>query len=222
MTDAPGQFGGTAEQPAVFFRDAEEFWEWLRCFHASETELWMGLRKKHVPDRGLTWEDAVPVALCWGWIDSRVERIDEDSVRQRWTPRKRTSKWSRTNIALVEKLTAEGRMQPSGLAAYANRRDGPAGYSFEQPADIALPDHYAELMAASPAATAFWEVATASYRRICITWVISAKQQATNDKRMAQLIEDHSAGRLIASQRYGVPPRWAERAAAAAKAAATD
>lgn len=179
----------------------------------------MGLHKKHVTERGLTWEDAVPVALCWGWIDSQVQRIDEDSVRQRWTPRKRTSNWSRINIEAVGRLRAEGRMQPPGLAAFENRKAGPAGYSFEQPMDIALPEAYVALMAQSAPATAFWEVATPSYRRICITWVTTAKQQVTNDKRMAQLIEDHAAGRMIPSQRYGETPRWVERAAAAAEAA---
>jgi uncharacterized protein YdeI (YjbR/CyaY-like superfamily) len=202
----------------VYFDTAEEFWAWLDHHHASATELWMELRKKHVVDRGMTWEDAVPIALCWGWIDSKVERIDEDRVRQRWTPRKRTSSWSRINIDMVERLKAAGRMQPSGLAAYENRRQEPAGYSFEQSLDITLPDTYVALMAASPAATAFWEIATPSYRRICITWVTTAKQQATNDRRMAQLIEDHASGRMIPSQRYGEQPRWVERAAAAAAA----
>lgn len=219
MATNPGQPGGSAERPAIFFRDADEFWAWLDLFHDSETELWMELRKKHVADRGLIWDDAVPVALCWGWIDSKLERIDEDAVRQRWTPRKSTSTWSRTNIELVERLTAEGRMQPSGTAAYEGRRREPAGYSFEQPKDIELPSAYVALMAASPAAVAFWEVATPSYRRICITWVTTAKQQATNDRRMAQLIDDHAAGRMIPSQRYGEVPRWVERAAAAAEAA---
>ena len=55
------------------------------------TELWMGLRAKHVPDRGLTWADAVPEALCFGWIDCVAQRIDDDAVRQRWTPRRPSS-----------------------------------------------------------------------------------------------------------------------------------
>lgn len=222
MAITPGQPGGSAERPAIFFRDSDEFWAWLDRFHDSASELWMELRKRHVADRGLVWEDAVLVALCWGWIDSKLERIDEDAVRQRWTPRKSTSTWSRTNIDLVERLTAEGRMQPAGLAAYESRRREPAGYSFEQPRDIELPEKYAALMAANPAAAAFWDVATPSYRRICITWVTTAKQEATNDRRMAQLIEDHAAGRMIPSQRYGESPRWVERAAAAAAAAITD
>ncbi len=69
------------------------------------------------------------------------------------------------------------------------------------------------------AASAFWEVATASYRKLAVHWVMTAKQQATRDKRMAQLLEDSAAGRLIPSQRYGTQPRWVERAAEAARAA---
>lgn len=220
MRDAPGHRGGSADRPALFFRDGDEFWSWLERFHDSETELWMGLRKKHVADRGLIWEEAVPVALCWGWIDSQVQRIDEDSVRQRWTPRKRTSNWSVTNLALVERLSAEGRMQPSGMAAYENRRAS-TPYSYEQ-GDLELSPAHAALMAGSAAATAFWAEATVSYRKICIAWVAGAKQDTTRDKRIAQMIEDHAAGRLIATQRYGTSPRWSERAAAAAQAAATD
>ncbi|MDO7868864.1 YdeI/OmpD-associated family protein [Nocardioides jiangxiensis] len=213
---SPGRPGGTPERPALFFDGPAEFAAWLEANHATAPDLWMGLRKKHVVDRGLTWEDAVVEALCWGWIDSRVERIDEDAVRQRWTPRRPGSSWSRINIAAVERLKAEGRMQPSGLAVYEARKQEASGYTHEAPADVALPPAYAEMMAADAKATAFWEVATPSYRKICIVWVTGAKQQATNDRRMAQLLEDHAAGRMIPSQRYGEQPKWVERAAEAA------
>ena len=87
----------------------------------------MGLYKKHVPDRGLTWEQAVPEALCFGWIDSVSQRIDDDARRQRWTPRKASSNWSTVNIALVEQLTAEGRMRPAGIAAFERRGEDRSG-----------------------------------------------------------------------------------------------
>jgi uncharacterized protein YdeI (YjbR/CyaY-like superfamily) len=212
-----GTPGGTPERPALFFGGPEEFRAWLAEHHSSAPDLWMGLRKKHVADRGLTWEDAVVEALCWGWIDSKVERIDDDSVRQRWTPRRPGSSWSRINIATVERLIAEGRMQPSGLAVYEARKQEASGYTHEAPADVALPEAYAEMMAADPKASAFWEIATPSYRKICIVWVLGAKQQTTRDRRMGQLLEDHAAGRLIPSQRYGETPKWVERAAAAAR-----
>lgn len=216
---SPGRPGGTPERPALFFADAAEFGAWLAAHHDTAPELWMGLRKKHVPDRGLTWADAVVEALCWGWIDSKAERIDEDTRRQRWTPRRTGSVWSRINIETVERLKAEGRMQPPGLAIYEARKPELSGYTHEAPADLALPVAYAELMAADPKATAFWDVATPSYRKICIVWVTGAKQQSTNDRRMAQLLEAHAAGRMIPSQRYGDQPKWVERAAEAAREA---
>ncbi len=121
----------------------------------------MGLYKRHVPDRGLTWEQAVPEALCFGWIDSVSQRIDDDSRRQRWTPRKPSSIWSSVNIALVEKLTAEGRMHPAGIAAFERRREDRSGvYSHENP-DSGLPPESAARLAADAAASAFWDAATA-------------------------------------------------------------
>lgn len=213
----PGRMGGSEERPARFFADAAEFDAWLAANHDTETELWMGLNKKHVPERGLTWEEAVPVALCWGWIDSIAQRIDEDTRRQRWSPRKKTSNWSKVNLDFVEQLKAEGRMQPSGLAIWEQRKTDPAPYTHEVDGEIVLPDAYAADLAANPAATAFWQAATRTYRKVCSNWVLSAKQETTRDRRMAQLVEDSAAGQLIPMQRYGDVPKWVERAAAAAK-----
>ena len=219
MNATIGTPGGTPERPAIFFSGPEEFRAWLEANHDRETELWMGLYKKHVPGRGLTWEDAVPEALCYGWIDSVSQRIDDDARRQRWTPRKPTSNWSAVNIAIVERLTAQGRMRPSGVAAFERRRDDRSGvYSFENPPQD-LPPEQAARLAADAAASAFWEAATPTYRRVVVHWVLSAKQEATRERRLAQLIDDSAAGRLVAPQRYGETPKWAERAAEAAQAA---
>lgn len=213
---SPGRMGGTPERPARFFASAEEFEAWLAAHHDTESELWMGLHKKHVPAGGLTWADAVPVALCWGWIDSVAQRIDEDARRQRWTPRRPGSNWSAVNIAHVERLIAQSRMQPPGLAAFAARREDRSGvYAYEN-TDRDLPPEYAAQLVASAAASAFWDLATPSYRRVASTWVLSAKQATTRDRRMGQLVADSAAGRLIPSQRYGTTPRWVERAALAA------
>lgn len=215
----PGTPGGSDERPAVFFRDAAEFGAWLEANHETASELWMGLRAKHVEPRGLTWAEAVPEALCFGWIDSLSQKIDDDARRQRWTPRKRTSIWSAVNIAHVERLTAEGRMRPAGLAAYEARpADTGSGYSYET-APTALPPALQQHVDASPAAQAFLAEATASYRRTAIGWVLGAKREATREQRARQLADDSAAGRLIPPQRYGDTPRWVERAAAAAGAA---
>jgi len=222
MTATIGTPGGTPERPALFFSGPDEFRAWLEANHATEKELWMGLTKKHVPDHGLTWEQAVPEALCFGWIDSVSQRIDDDARRQRWTPRKPSSTWSSVNIALVERLTAEGRMRPAGIAAFERRREERSGvYSHENPHQEFPPEAAARL-AADAAASAFLHEATATYRRQVTHWVLSAKQEATRERRLVQLIDDSAAGRLVSFQRYGDTPKWVERAAAAARAAASD
>ncbi len=214
-----GTPGGTPERPALFFKDAAEFGRWLAAHHDTETELWMGFYRKGHPKAGLTWEAAVREALCWGWIDSMAQGIDEHTRRQRWTPRKPTSNWSTINVNAVAELTAQGRMQPSGLAAFERRREDRSGiYSYEN-RERELPEPYAAQLAADPAATAFWEVATPTYRKLATNWVVTAKQEKTRDARMAQLVDDCANGRMIKSQRYGIEPKWVQRAAAAAEAA---
>ena len=210
----------TDDRSAVPFANAAAFRRWLEKNHDKKTELWMKLNSKHVKPRGITWEEAVEEALCFGWIDSKSQRIDDDSRRQRWTPRKPGSNWSKINIALVEKLVAEGRMTPAGLAAFEKRRPAQSGvYSYEDRHQIELPAEFKARLAADRKASAFWEAATSGYRASTIYWVMSAKQEATREKRMTQLLEDSAAGRLVPPQRYGDPPAWVARAAAAARAA---
>lgn len=219
MGEGIGTPGGTPDRPALFFRDADEFGRWLAAHHDTETELWMLLYRKGHPEAGLTWAAAVREALCWGWIDSKAQGIDEHTRRQRWTPRKPGSNWSAVNIDAVAELTAQGRMQPSGSAAFARRREDRSGvYAYEK-REPELPPAYAARLAADPSAAAFWRVATPSYRKTVVSWVMTAKQEKTREARMAQLVADCAAGRLIPSQRYGTAPRWVERAAAAAEAA---
>lgn len=218
MSDAAATVGGMGDDvEVVFFADAAAFRAWLEEHHATATELWMGLRRKGHPNRGLTWEDAVPEALCFGWIDSTSYRIDDEARRQRWTPRKPTSNWSAVNIAHVERLLAEGRMHPAGIAAFERRDKSVAGYSYETRRELGT-DGLAAI-AAVPAAQAFWEAAPPSYRRVAGNWVLSAKREQTRADRLATLVADCAAGRLIPPQRYGDEPRWVARAAAAASSA---
>lgn len=196
----------------MLFANAAEFRSWLHENHATATEIVVALAKKHVPEPKLTWEVAVREVLCFGWIDSQSRRLDDDYTIQRFTPRRSGSIWSNINVAAVEQLIAEGRMQPAGLAAYENRRADRTGiYSFESE-DHELPEAYAAMLAADPRASAFWALATPGYRKIATHWVVSAKQEATRDRRMEQLVADSAAGQLIPSQRYGTEPTWVAKA----------
>ena len=109
-------------------------------------------------------------------------------------------------------------MLPAGLAAYAKRKPERSGvYAYEN-RTLELPVEYAERLAADAVASAFWAAATPGYRKIAVNWVVTAKQEATRERRMAQLIADCGAGQLIPSQRYGDEPGWLKRARAAADA----
>ncbi|MGP7960447.1 YdeI/OmpD-associated family protein [Sanguibacter sp. A247] len=179
----------------------------------------MELRLAHVDDRGLTWADAVLEALCFGWIDSVSQKIDADSRRQRWSPRARRSTWSNVNIAHVERLTAEGRMHPAGVAAFERRtRDRSGTYSHES-AERDLTSDLQAIVDASPGSVAFLEHATPGYRKAVRHWIMSAKQVATRERRARMLVTCCEAGELIPPQRPGRIPAWLSRAAAASHSA---
>ena len=209
--------GGAGEPEVVFFTDAAAFRSWLEQHHENAAELWVERRPKAHPQQGLTWEDAVVEALCFGWIDSTSRRIG-DVRAQRFSPRKASSNWSAINIAHVERLTAAGLMHPAGLAAYARRSpERSAVYSYETRDQ--LDDGELAAIAAVPAAQAFWSEATPGYQRLCANWLHGAKRAQTRTDRLAALVAHCAAGELIPSQRYGVAPAWVARAAAAAAAA---
>ncbi|NLG45327.1 MAG: hypothetical protein GX543_02535 [Gordonia sp.] len=217
MASESGTPGGSTERPAIFFRDAGQFRAWLERHHDTESELWMELRRAHVDDRGLTWSEAVIEALCFGWIDSVSQRIDDDSRRQRWSPRTARSTWSNVNIAHVERLTAEGRMHPAGLAAFERRTVDRSGtYAHENPEADLTPDLQA-IVDASPGTVAFLAEATPGYRKAVRHWLMSAKQASTRERRARQLVDCCAAGELIPPQRAGRTPAWLARAAAAAQ-----
>ena len=115
-----------------YFASAAAFRAWLETHHASATELWVGFYKKGSGQGGLTYDEAVDEALCFGWIDGLKKRVDELSYTHRLTPRKPRSTWSLINLDRVKRLIAANRMAPAGLRAYEARDPDRAGlYSFE-------------------------------------------------------------------------------------------
>jgi uncharacterized protein YdeI (YjbR/CyaY-like superfamily) len=182
----------------IFFSSPEEFRAWLEEHHGSDTEVWVGYWKKATGRPSLSWSQAVDEALCFGWIDGVVKRIDERRHVQRFTPRRATSTWSAVNIAKVGQLRATGRMRPAGEAAFARRREyRTAIYSYEQRDGLVLePVHESRFKANSPA-WEYWMSRPPSYRRAAIWWVVSAKKPETRERRIATLIEDSAAGRPI-------------------------
>lgn len=104
------------------FSTAADFRAWLEAHHVTATELWVGYYKKGVPKTSITYPEAVEEALCFGWIDGLARRIDDEVSALRFTPRRKTSNWSETNVGKMERLIASGRAHPAGIAAFEARR----------------------------------------------------------------------------------------------------
>jgi uncharacterized protein YdeI (YjbR/CyaY-like superfamily) len=183
----------------IYFASPAEFRAWLEEHHKSASEVWIGYWKKHTGKPSLTWSQAVDEALCFGWIDGVLRRVDEERHVQRFSPRKPTSNWSAINIDKVDRLRAEGRMRPAGEAAFARRRaDEPGAYSYEERHKAALEPEHEERFRANAAAWEFWSASSPSYRAMATWWVVSAKRPDTRERRLTTLIEDSAAGRRIA------------------------
>jgi uncharacterized protein YdeI (YjbR/CyaY-like superfamily) len=180
----------------IYFASPEGFRAWLEEHHERATEVWIGYWKKHTGKPSLTWSQAVDEALCFGWIDGVLRRVDDERHMQRFTPRKPTSNWSAVNVAKVEQLRAEGRMRPEGEAAFALRREAKTGvYSYEQRHLAAFEPEQEQRFRANAAAWEYWSAAPAGYRKMATWWVVSAKKPETRERRLAKLIEVSAAGR---------------------------
>ena len=187
---------GPAPVPKVF-RTPAAFRAWLERHHATAAVLELRLFKVHAAHRGITYAQALDEALCFGWIDGVVHRLDEDSFRQRYTPRKPRSNWSRRNVEHVERLKKAGRMMPAGLAAYEARDDGRTGvYSFEQERPELTPA-YVKAIRANKAASTFFHGQPPGFRRLMAHWIMSAKREETRAKRLGILIDSAARGRKI-------------------------
>jgi len=186
----------------LFFETPSAWRAWLEAHHADATELWVGFRKKATGQPSITWPEAVDQALCFGWIDAVRKSIDASSYTIRFTPRKPGSIWSAVNINRVAELTAQGLMQPSGLAAFAARKDDKSAiYSYEQSSDPTFDSAQEAQFCANAKAWDWFQAQAPSYRKAAIWWVVSAKQEPTRLKRLATLIEDSENALRVAPLR---------------------
>jgi uncharacterized protein YdeI (YjbR/CyaY-like superfamily) len=177
-----------------FFKSPADWRAWLEKNHATAREIVVGFHKKASGKPSITWPESVDEALCYGWIDGVRRSLDENSYTIRFTPRKHDSIWSLVNTKRVAELTKEKRMRPAGLQAFERRDPKKTGiYSFERE-HTAFPPEYEKAFRSNAKAWSYFCGSGEYYKRVAMHWVTSAKQEATRQRRMAELIRVSEKG----------------------------
>ena len=193
----------TTDLPEMILSDAAAWRSWLVEHHEQQDAVWLVLAKKGTTEpTSLTAEQALLEALCHGWIDGQRKGRDDTTFLQRYSPRRRTSPWSARNVGLVERLTAEGRMHPAGLAEVERAKaDGRWDDAYEGPASAKVPDDLAAAIAANADAAAMFEVLTSQNRFALILRTEQAKRPETRARRVEQFVDMLARGETIYPQK---------------------
>jgi len=167
--------------------------EWLKEHHDSNSEIWVVFYKRHTGVKGISYDDAVEEALCFGWIDSLIRRLDEERYARKFTPRRAGSKWSTINRRRYANLESRGLLALPGL------KRAPTGQSGDspRPSVSTLPPYIEETLKSDPRAWHFFKQLAPSYRRAYIGWIDSAKRQETKEKRLREALDLLAAGKKL-------------------------
>ena len=184
--------------PVLPFENQAALEAWLEAEHATAPGLYVKIAKKGAGVPSVNWEQMVEVLLCFGWIDGRANRVDDTWYVQRITPRRKNSVWSLKNVGTAERLIAEGRMRPAGLAAVeAAKADGRWERAYAGPATVTVPDDLRDALDAEPPARAAFDALDGQNRYAVLWRVHTAHTAATRAKRIATLVQMLAEGRRL-------------------------
>lgn len=187
------------EHDRLYIVDRKAWRAWLVKHHAIAREIWLIYYKKHTGQPTVPYDDAVEEALCFGWIDGKVQRLDDERYMQRYTPRRKNSIWSLLNRDRAERMMAEGRITEAGLAAVAAAQKSgawEAAYSSRDP--LGMPPELEAVLAADTQARAGFAALTPSDRLRYLYWITEAKRPETRQRRAKE-----TARRLVAGSKPG-------------------
>src|ERR671914_2836303 len=178
------------DDPKVMaFPTQAKFRAWLDKNHAKAPEIWVKFAKKGSGIKSVNYQDAVEVALCYGWIDGLTRSLDEDYYVQRFTPRRPKSKWSQVNTAKAEALIASGRMKPAGLRQVeAAKADGRWAAAYPPASKLTVPEDLQAELERYPNAKEFFAGLDRQNRTAVLYQVLDAKRPETRARRIAKFV----------------------------------
>jgi uncharacterized protein YdeI (YjbR/CyaY-like superfamily) len=180
---------GKDGKPILTLASEAEWEAWLDAEHATSDGVWLKFAKKGSGVETVVYAEALDVALCYGWIDSQVARLDERFYLQKFTPRRARSKWSQINREKIEALMKQGRMKPAGLEQVElAKADGRWDAAYSSPANVEVPDDLQAALEASPKAAAFWDGLNKSNRFAILYQLQDAKKPETRVRRLEKFV----------------------------------
>jgi uncharacterized protein YdeI (YjbR/CyaY-like superfamily) len=177
-------------------RTLDEWRDWLSERHASESEVWLIFHKRHTGVASIDYKDALDEALCFGWVDSLIKRLDDQRYARKFTPRRVDSQWSDVNRKRYAELKAAGRLKPAGI----NRPPTGRGYSprpERRPMPSKLPTYIQAALNGNAKASRNFDALPVSQRRRYVTWVESAKREETKRRRLDEAIRLLANGKVL-------------------------
>lgn len=169
----------------------DQWREWLEKNHATETEAWLIIFKKKYQDLGLTLDESVEEALCFGWIDGKLKSLDERRYALRYSPRTKFSTWSTSNILRVEKLLAQGKMTPAGKQKIDEAKEnGEWEAAIRRELVDIIPKELETVLQKHPGAISAYQALPASRKKQYIYWLQKAKREETKQRRIQRIVDD--------------------------------
>lgn len=182
--------GKAAQAPTLSFKTARAFALWLKRHHATMPGVWVTIAKAHSGITSIKYPEAVEEALCWGWIDGPMHRIDDRWYVQKFTPRTKRSLWSKLNRARVDVLIQSGRMQPAGLAEIERaKEDGRWDRAYDSPKTASVPADLAAALERSPRAARFFQTLDAQNRYAILHRLQTASKPEIRARRIAEFVK---------------------------------
>lgn len=178
-----------AERELHYFRNADEWRKWLHENHSSSDGVQLIFYKVGSDSESMRWEEAVQVALCYGWIDSTVKKLDDEKRKQLFTPRKDKSVWSKVNKNHIEKLMASNLMHQSGLAKIETAKENGSWTSLDHVEDLVIPDDLQKAFDKNEKAFENYKNFSFSYRKSYLYWLNHAKREETRKARITEIIK---------------------------------
>lgn len=176
------------ERPMFYPRNQQEWRAWLAENHATSKVIWLITYKKDSGQPTVPYDEAVEEALCYGWIDSTVNKLDEVRAIQMFTPRKAKSPWSGLNKRRIESLMQQGLMMPPGLAKIEIAKKDGSWLLYDDIETLTIPPDLQQALAANASANTFFEAFSSSVKKGILWWIKTAKRAETRAKRIEDTV----------------------------------